>query len=467
MNPTLTCHGAAGTVTGSRHLLEAAGRLLLVDCGLFQGLKALRLRNWEPPPFSAAGVDDVVLTHAHLDHTGYLPRLVACGFRGAVHCTPATRELSELLLLDAARLQMEDADYANRQGFSKHRPALPLFDEGDARRALSLMRPLPFGQWRPLAGGRRFRFLPAGHLLGAALVELRLPAAGGREMTLVFSGDLGRANATLHAPPAPRPPCDLLVIESTYGDRRHDQTPIAEQIHDAFRETFARRGVVLVPSFAIGRAQQLILILRELMDAGELPAAPIHVDSPMAAAATRIYGEHLDEGDQDEGLDAEARGRLPGRKVKFHRTVAESKHLNDLPGPRVIVAGSGMLAGGRILHHLARKLPEPDHLVVLTGYQADGTRGRALLEGATALRIHGRDVPVRARVLSLHGLSGHADADELSRWAGGGATRPRAVIVTHGEPPAAAALAARLERELGSAVRVAALGETHDLDARA
>jgi metallo-beta-lactamase family protein len=455
MTATLSFHGACGTVTGSRYLIDTGERRLLVDCGLFQGLKELRERNWRRPDFDPASVDAVVLTHAHIDHTGYLPRLAREGFRGPVHCTPATRELVELMLLDSAKLQEEDAEYANRHGFSKHSPALPLYNEADAREAISLLQPLQYGQWRQLGDGLAVRLHNAGHLLGSAHVEVKV----GKTHTVLFSGDVGRYDVPLHSDPVARPPSDVLVVESTYGDRLHDRTPVEDQIRQAFAETFKRRGTVLIPSFAVGRTQLVGLLLTRLMRSGELPEAPIHVDSPMAAEATRIYLRYL----QDRSLDDDLPDRLFERKVKFHRTGAESKHLNDLPGPRVIIAGNGMLTGGRVLHHLLRKLPDPDCLICLVGYQAAGTRGRALLEGAPSVRMHGRDVPARAGVLAIHGLSGHADADELVRWVRSGGAAPPAVFVTHGEPEAARALAGRLEKELGARCVVPGVGESREL----
>lgn len=470
MTATLTFHGACGTVTGSRYLIDTGARRLLVDCGLFQGLKELRERNWARPGFDPESVDAVVLTHAHIDHTGYLPRLVREGFHGPVYCTPATRELVELMLLDSAKLQEEDAAYANKQGFSKHSPALPLYTEKDAREAISLLQPLRYGQWRDVGDRLAVRMHNAGHLLGSAHVEVRVgdgdgkagrgeAAGNGGARTVLFSGDVGRYDVPLHSDPVARPPSDVLVVESTYGNRLHDRTPVETQIRDAFVETFKRRGTVLIPSFAVGRTQLVGLLLTRLMRSGELPEAPIHVDSPMAAEATRIYLRYL----QDRSLDDDLPDRLFERKVKFHRTSAESKHLNDLPGPRVIIAGNGMLTGGRVLHHLLRKLPDPDCLIGLVGYQALGTRGRALLEGASSVRMHGRDVPARAGVLAIHGLSGHADADELVRWVRSGGEAPPQVFVTHGEPEASRVFAGRLEKELGARCVVPAVGESREL----
>ena len=420
----LTFHGAAGTVTGSRHLLEAGGRRVLVDCGMFQGLKELRERNWAAPGFEPGFLNDLILTHAHIDHTGWTPRLMHYGFKGPIHATPATAELLELMLLDAAHIQEEDASFANKKGFSKHHPAEPLYTTIDALAALKLVRKLDYGRWRVLSPELRFRYRNAGHILGSAFVEMRVGGAaappGGvndGELTIIFGGDLGRYGVPLHTDPQPLPPCDVLIVESTYGDRKHDHLPVLEQIRQEFRQTVHKRGVVLIPAFAVGRAQSVALILRGLMEDGELAEIPIHIDSPMAVTATSIYSNHLHDGNLDEGLGED--GSLFGKHVRLHRTVHESKMLNASDGPRVIIASSGMMTGGRILHHLTRRLPDPRNLVLLSGYQAAGTRGRALQEGAATLRIHGQNVPRRARTWAhIEGLTSHADGDELMRWIG-------------------------------------------------
>ena len=464
MSASLSFHGAAGTVTGSRYLLEASGTRLLVDAGLFQGEKDLRLLNWKEPTFDPRSVRHLLLTHTHIDHAGYLPRLVKEGYRGPVHCTPATLELARLLLIDSAKLQEEDADYANRKGFAKHEPALPLYTTQDAEAALRLMQPLPYGEWLDLGAGLRARFVNAGHILGSAMAEVRLGDAGGGA-TIVFSGDVGGYGMLLHPDPSPPPACDVLVVESTYGDRLHDKTPLADQIRIPFKETFSKGGVVVIPAFAVGRAQQVTMLLGDLMKQGDLPEVPIHIDSPMAVDATEIYSRHLADHNLDAGLVQDGRSRLCPKSVRFHRTVEESKALNDLPGPRIIISASGMLAGGRVLHHLCRRLPDPRNLLVLVGYQAAGTRGRALLEGAKTLRIHGQEVAVKARFLPIHGLSGHADADGLVRWMRSGPSRPATAFVTHGEPPAATALAKRIETEVGARAVIPRLGQTFDLAA--
>jgi metallo-beta-lactamase family protein len=450
----LEFHGAAGTVTGSKYRLDTGSASVLVDAGLFQGKKALRLRNWEAPAFAPDGIDAVLLTHVHVDHVGYLPRLVRLGYRGPVFATAATVDLAGIVLRDAASIQEEDAAYANRKGFSKHSPALPLFDAEDAEAALRLLRPVRFGEWVDAAEGVRARWTNTGHLLGAAMIEVEA-----NDARILFSGDIGRYAQPLHVDPSPRPPSDWLVIESTYGNRAHPGEPIEEQLLQPLRRALSRRGVVLVPAFAVGRSQLVTLVLRRLMRRGDLPEVPIHIDSPMAVDATNIYSKYLDARNVDADVFADGRAVLFPERVELHRTVEESKRVNELDGPRVIISSSGMMVGGRILHHLRRRLPDPKNLVCLAGFQAEGTRGRALLDGAKTLRMHGEDVPVRAEVVNLSGFSGHADVGELMRWYRTEAKRPRGTFVTHGEPEAAAALAKRLEAAGAGAVRVPELGE--------
>lgn len=466
MGVTLSFHGGAGTVTGSRHLLSIDQRHVLVDAGLFQGLKKLRLLNWQEPEFDPASVEHLLLTHAHIDHSGYIPRLVRSGFSGPIHCTPATLDLARLLLLDSAKIQEEDARYANKKGFSKHRPALPLYTSEDAEAAIERMQSIPYGEWLDLGEGIRARFLNAGHILGAAMIEVRIPSRGKEPAsTVVFSGDIGRYGVPLHSDPTARPACDFLVMESTYGDRSHDPRSLETQLREPIAKTFDRQGTVLIPSFAVGRAQLVTLVLRELMNRGELPEVPIHIDSPMAVDATRIYSAHLKDESLDDDLDDDGRSRLFPRQVRFHRTVEESKELNELPGPRIIISASGMLTAGRVLHHLRRLLPQERNLVLLVGYQAAGTRGRALQEGARFLKVHGEQVPVRARFDSLNGLSAHADADELLRWLQSSELPPREVFVTHGEPNASRTLAQRIEKQTHSHCTVPRLRDEFDLSA--
>jgi metallo-beta-lactamase family protein len=462
MSVHLAFHGAAGTVTGSRHLLTADDSRILVDCGLFQGLKKLRLLNWDRPAFDPASVDHLLLTHTHIDHAGYLPRLVREGYAGKVHATRATRDLAGILLLDAAKIQEEDAAHANRRGWSKHSPAEPLFTTEDAERAIDRLRGVPYDDWLELGGGVRARFANAGHILGSAMVEVRAPTFDG-ELTVLFSGDLGRYDVPLHPDPMPPPPCDVMVIESTYGSREHDETPIEEQVGGPLRRTLEEGGTVLVPAFAVGRAQLVTLMLTEAIEDGRLPDIPIHIDSPMAVDATQVYRHYVNEANLDSRVVDE--GRLFPHRVRYHRTVDESKELNDLPGPRVIISSSGMLAGGRVLHHLRRLLPDEKNLLCLVGYQAAGTRGRALIDGKDHLKMHGRKVPVRARFVNVHGLSAHADRSELIRWATSGDRLPRAIFCVHGEPDSSTALAKALADATGAKTFTPELHEEFDLEA--
>jgi len=462
MDLSLAFHGGAGTVTGSKLLLTAGRDQVLVDCGQFQGLKELRLKNWQPPAFDPRAIDNVVLTHAHIDHSGYLPRIERDGFKGRIYCTAATAEIARILLVDAAKLQEEDAAYANRKGFSKHHPALPLFTAGDARRCLRRFHNIPYRRWARIGANVEVQLHNSGHILGAAFAEVRVDTPQGPR-TIVFSGDLGRYDMPLHVDPAPPPACDIMVIESTYGDEDHDPTPLIDQVRIPFRETIARRGIILIPAFAIARVQLLALMLRTLMESGDLPEVPIHIDSPMAAQATEIYRRHLSTGELDDGLTPGAWDRIFPEDVRIHRTVEESRALNHLPGPRIIISPSGMMTGGRVLHHLRRLLPGEDNLVVLAGYQAAGTRGDRLQRGEPTIRMHGQDIPVRARTLSLSGLSAHAGRSELLRWIRSAPSLPRRVFVTHGEPPAAAALATTIQHDLGLRVDIPALDDRFDL----
>jgi metallo-beta-lactamase family protein len=450
--PTLQFLGAAGTVTGSKHLLTLGARRVLVDCGLFQGLKALRLRNWRPPPFDAAALDAVVLSHAHLDHSGALPLLIRHGFRGPVYCTPGTADLTRILLLDSAHIHEEDALRANRRGYSKHRPALPLYTTADAEAAIGLLSPQKEHRAFRVLPELEARFAHAGHILGAAIVQLAV-GRGRAVRRVVYSGDLGRWDRPLVPNPELIETADVLLIESTYGDRRHPED--AEQRLAALvRRVAEQRRVLLVPAFAVGRTQELLYILRRLEDAGEIPALPVFVDSPMAIEVTGVYLRHLVPHGGAPSSTGEGAALRP-RQARLLRTPEESRGLNDHAGPMIVISASGMATGGRILHHLKLRLPDPATTVLLAGFQAAGTRGRSLQEGARTLRIHGADVPVRAEVAILDGLSAHGDADDLVRWARGFTGPPSQVFVVHGEPQPADRLAARLRAELAWDARVA------------
>ncbi|WP_445504387.1 MBL fold metallo-hydrolase RNA specificity domain-containing protein [Microvirga sp. G4-2] len=431
--------GGAGTVTGSRYLLEREDRRILVDCGLFQGLKQLRLRNWAPFPVQPQGISSVILTHAHLDHSGYLPALVRDGFSGPVHCSSATKDLCEILLRDSARLLEQDAEYANRRGFSKHKPALPLYTAEDAERALESLSPVAFGEWRELPHGVRVRFSRAGHILGAACVECEWNGT-----KLVFSGDLGRYNDPMMVDPTPIGEADYIVVESTYGDRRHGTDDVQTVLGDVIERTVNRGGTVIIPAFAVGRAQALLYHLERLKAAGRLANVPIFLNSPMAADASEILCNHM----EDQKLSA-AECRAACGIATYVRTVEASKALNENPVPKVIVSASGMATGGRVLHHLKRYAPDPRNTILFAGFQAVGTRGAAMVAGAGTIKIHGAYIPVRAEVQNLSMLSAHADADEILRWLRNFRQPPRMTFITHGEPSASDALRLRIQDELG------------------
>jgi metallo-beta-lactamase family protein len=458
----LTFLGAAGVVSGSRHLLEHGGRRVLVDCGLFQGEKRLRLKNWQPLGTPPAGLDAVVLTHAHIDHSGWLPRLVREGFRGAIHATPATADLLPLLLYDSAKCQAEDAAYANRKGYSQHHPALPLYEERDVATVLELVLRVERGTWFEPAAGIRCRYHDAGHMLGSGFVELEAVAEQGPPVRILFSGDVGRYDAPLYRDPEPPPPCDYLVCESTYGDRDHSPTRPLEELEAVTNEAVARGGLMLVASFAVGRAQQLVYLLRTLMAAKRIPNLPVWVDSPMAVEATEIFRRHAAEHDLSEARLAGVAEAAASPFVRLAKTAAESKAINAHGGPGVVIASSGMMNGGRILHHLARRLPDPATTVLVAGFQAKGTRGRELLDGAETLRIHGRDIPVRAAVRQIDAFSGHADRAELGRWLAGMPAPVRTFLV-HGEPPAARGMQEFLAATRGWKADVPTIGMTVEL----
>jgi metallo-beta-lactamase family protein len=450
MNGTLTFLGGVGTVTGSKYLLEAAGRRVLIDCGLFQGFKQLRLRNWAPFPVEPRSIDAVLLTHAHLDHSGYLPLLVRNGFAGPVVATAATEELCGLLLPDSGFLQEKDAEYANRAGFSRHHPALPLYTERDARRALERFRPVDFDQPHRLFDGITATWRRAGHILGAASVHLKL---GDRQ--LVFSGDIGRPHDTTMLPPETLGEADWLVVESTYGDRQHDRTDPEDVLARVINGTVRRGGTVLVPAFAVGRAQALLVLLHRLQASGRIGRVPVFLDSPMAIDATGIFCRYS----QDHRLSAQdCRDAFAG--AHFVETADASRALQANRMPKILVSASGMATGGRVLHHLKYLAPDHRNTILFTGFQAGGTRGASLVGGAQTLKIHGEQIPVRAEVRNLDMLSAHADAGEIIDWLRTAPRPPRTTFVTHGEPAASDGLRQRIESELGWPCTVPEQGAT-------
>lgn len=452
-HPALEFLGASGTVTGSRFLVTYGSDRLLVDAGLYQGLRELRRLNWAPFPVPPADLDAVVLTHAHLDHTGYLPRLVSEGFAGETVCTPGTAALAAIVLRDSAHLQEEDARVANEGGWSKHHPALPLYTAADVERTLERLHPVAFGEPWPL-GGIVVTLQRAGHILGSAVAVVDV---GGERV--VFSGDLGRPGHPILRPPVPPPAASAMVLESTYGDRRHPPAD-PEALADTVRRTVARGGVVLIPAFAVDRTELVLLELLRLRRAGQIPEVPIFVDSPMALAALDVYRAAL--GARSDELDRERAAPLrdlDGLDVHRVRDAAGSERLNRPKEPCIIISASGMATGGRVVHHLIRQLPDPRNSVVLTGYQAPGTRGRQLVEGARAVKMHGRYVPVRAEVVAISDFSVHADSDELVAWVASAPELPKTVYIVHGEPTSSRALADRIQDELGVVAVVPRLGE--------
>lgn len=443
-SPILQFLGASGTVTGSRYLIETGGKRILVDCGLFQGYKQLRERNRKPFPVPAESIDLLLLTHAHLDHSGYIPALVRDGFRGKVVCTPATAELCALLLPDSGHLQEEEAKYASKKGYSKHATPTPLYTVHDAELALDSFSTLEFDKDAEAAPGVRFRFIPSGHLLGAAQIRIDID---GR--ILHFSGDLGRQHDPLMRPPLPLRDADILVCESTYGNRKHARVDGEAELAPVIRRVARRGGVIVIPAFAVGRAQGLMLHIARLRQRGDIPPLPLFLNSPMALDATEIYHRFHEE----HHVTLEDCLAMY-KAATVIRSVEDSKELNLRRGPMIIISASGMLTGGRVLHHLQAFGPDPRNAILLSGFQAGGTRGAALADGAEHLRMFGKDVPIKAEVVRLESFSGHADADELLEWMRSASRKPAMTYVTHGEPNASDTLRARISRELGWQARV-------------
>lgn len=459
MSTSLTFHGAADTVTGSRHFLQTAGQRVLVDCGLFQGPHEIRQRNWQPFPERPDSIDAVVLTHAHIDHTGYLPRLVKQGFRRSIYCTPATRDLLHVMLMDSARLQMEEAEYHNKRKSSRHTPALPLYDEEDVQRTLRLLHAVDYQEAFEPVPGVRFHYEPAGHILGSAFAFAQTEVG-----TILFSGDLGRYNQSIIPDPTPVSRADYLLIESTYGNRDHAQVDVSGTLERLIRRAVTENGFILIPSFAVGRTQEVLYLLNRLWNSGSVPRIPVWVDSPMAVSIIPLFVRYPKEHDLEMSqlVDAE-HNPLEGPNVKFVHSRDESKALNKVNGPGIIIAGSGMANGGRIRHHLLNRISDPTTTVLFVGYQGEGTPGRAIQQGAERFRAFGWEVPIRAHIERIDALSAHADRNEMLRWLGQFQEAPRRTFLVHGEPEARQALQAKILAELGWDVYRPDLHERVDL----
>lgn len=461
---TLQFLGATGTVTGSKYVLEVGGSRAIIDCGLFQGLKELRQRNWEPLAVNPASIGWALMTHAHIDHTGYLPRLVRDGFAGPVYATTGTADLMKIMLPDSARLQEEDAEYANRKAFSKHHPALPLYTEQDAIIALKQVRPVAYDEEIRLSKFITARFMPAGHILGSSFILFNITEPQREPFTVLFSGDVGRYDEPILNDPAKVEQADYLLVESTYGNRLHEQTDPKSRLAEIINAAAERGGKIIIPAFAVGRTQLLVYYLRELEDEGRIPVLPVRVDSPMGAETTRIYSKHKEDHDLDMQRIANLKKNpLATRNFSLVQRRSGSKALTAEKGPAIIISASGMATGGRVLHHLAQFLPDPASTVIFVGYQAAGTRGRRLQNGEKEIKIHGQFVPVNARIESIGSLSAHADAAELLRWLGGFNRPPRSAFIIHGEPDSAEALRDKIVKELGWNVSIPTYKETVEL----
>lgn len=460
----ITFYGGVGTVTGSKYLLEHEERRVLVDCGLFQGERELRERNWLDLPFDVDSLDAIIITHAHIDHTGFLPRVVKLGYRGPVFTSRATADLLKILLPDSGRLQEEDADYRNRHQLTRHAPALPLYDENDAREALKLLETV-HNDGVPVDVCEHFRasFRVAGHIMGASLVLVEM--SGVSPLKFLFSGDLGHYDQPIVKDPAPPPDCDYLMVESTYGDRLHGDVDSATQMARIINEAAERQGPILIPAFAVGRTQEVLYLIRELEEQKRIPVLPVVVDSPMASQSTQVYNRWHEEHDEEyASLLAHKRHPLRTGSMSTASSRDESKKLNSMRGPRIIVSASGMLTGGRVLHHAIRILPDENATIVFVGYQAAGTTGRRVLDGESEVRIMKNWVPVRCHVERVEGFSAHADWKAVLRWLEGLQTTPKTVFTTHGEPEAAAAMAEHIRERFGWNVQIPKYGERVELD---
>jgi len=454
--------GAAGTVTGSKHLVNTGELQVLVDCGLFQGLKQWRERNWQPLPIPASEIDAVILTHAHLDHSGWIPRLVKQGFRGRIYASPATIDLCGILLPDSGHLQEEDADHYNRHKSSKHDPALPLYTLAEAQQSLQYFEAIPFDKPAQLGSSFVFRFVPAAHIAGSSMAEITL-SSNAASKKLLFTGDIGRVRddevspgKVQHSGPREGESADILVMESTYGDRLHPTSDVRPQLAKLISDTAARGGTVVIPAFAVERTQKMLFLLKELMEEKQIPKIPVHIDSPMAISAIQVFLKHSEDyTPQTRRLIARFGSPLEWEGFHFDQKQEDSRKLNDARYPMIIISSSGMVTGGRVVHHLIRRLPDPSNTVIFIGFQAPGTRGALIKAGAASIKLFGEDVRIRAQIAALEQFSDHADTPELLEWLSTFKQKPSATYLVHGEPAAATALRDRMREKLGWKVEVA------------
>jgi metallo-beta-lactamase family protein len=459
----LTFLGAIDGVTGSKFLLEIGRDCWLIDCGLFQGPKKVRMRNWEPLPLNPSKIDRVLLTHAHIDHSGYLPRFCKDGFSGPVHCTHATHDLCEIMLRDSAHLQEEDAAWANKKGFSKHKPALPLYTLKNAEHALGMFSPLYYGEGISIGNDIRLKFRDAGHILGSAFVDVKTTKRK-KSRKILFSGDLGRPERVILRDPVQVFNVDYLVLESTYGNRLHEDVTPHEELAKVINRSVDRGGVLVIPSFSVGRTQTLLYVIRELEEDRKIPVLPVYMDSPMAIDATDIFRKRLAEQDLAARIQSlEGKELFRPKKLHICKSREESKAINKIKKRAVIISASGMVTGGRILHHFRERLPYESNTMLFIGYQAVGTRGRLILDGRGSVKIHGEEVPVNAQVENITGFSGHADYNEIMAWLMGFNKPPDKTFIVHGEPEASAALADKIRNYFKWDVIIPEVDESFDL----
>ncbi|MCF7794706.1 MAG: MBL fold metallo-hydrolase [Candidatus Cloacimonetes bacterium] len=462
--PKLTFLGATGTVTGSRFHLEIEGKNLLIDCGMFQGPKKIRLKNWEEFPVPPSLFDYVLLTHAHIDHSGYLPKFVREGFNGKIICTHATAELCKVMLKDSAHIQEEDAKWANKKGFSKHSPALPLYTTEDAEKAIKLFAPVHYGDHFKLTENTRIKFHDSGHILGSALIDIKTKI-NNETRKILFSGDLGRPEIPVLNEPDQVYNVDYLILESTYGNRLHESSEPIEELVNVIKRSMDRGGSLTIPAFSVGRTQTLLFLLRLLEAEGKIPSYPIFVDSPMAIEALQIFENHIQDFDLFTRMQNMAgKDIFRPRNLHICRSKQDSMSINDHKSGCIIISASGMVTGGRIVHHLKQRLPDPKNTVLLIGYQAIGTRGRTIMEKKETVKIHGKEIPINAQIEMIDGFSGHADYNEMLAWLMPFNKSPRATFLVHGEENASEAMAEKIKQTYHWNVKIPQFGESFELE---